>query len=214
MSFSAFRLLRSATLFTAASFAMGSYAASAPRSSASRQRQGPRIGIETTYGDRLREGGKAYAEKNYARAAAIFTSALEMKPDPKNALLAYEARAVSYHRLHIYRGAVADWEKVRILAPPNAQALNALAWMRATCPDDGVRNGRAAVRDATRACELTHWKNSDYLDTLAAAYAESGQFEQALQWETQALRFAPFDHRKVLEGHLANFKTGAPVREL
>ncbi len=40
---------------------------------------------------------------------------------------------------------------------------------------------------ARRACELSHWKNPEWIDTLAAAYAQNGQFEEAAKWEGVAL---------------------------
>jgi tetratricopeptide (TPR) repeat protein len=59
--------------------------------------------------------------------------------------------------------------------------LNCLAWLLATCPDGRHRDGLKAVMYAERACELTGWTDIDYLDTLAAAYAEVGEFERAAE---------------------------------
>jgi len=50
-----------------------------------------------------------------------------------------------------------------------------------------VRDGARAIQLATKACELTEWKNGGYLDTLAAAYARSGDFAQAVKWEEQSI---------------------------
>ena len=56
-------------------------------------------------------------------------------------------------------------------------------------PDEAeFRNGKLAVDEATRACELTHWQDPDALDTLAASCAEVGDFAAAVKWQTQALK--------------------------
>jgi len=59
--------------------------------------------------------------------------------------------------------------------------LNDLAWIRATAPDSRLRNGAEAVKLAEQACKLTEFKDPQLIGTLAAAYAEAGQFEQAVE---------------------------------
>ena len=49
------------------------------------------------------------------------------------------------------------------------------------------RDGKRAVAVATKLGELTEWKNPDALDTMAAAYAEAGQFDDAVKWEKKAM---------------------------
>jgi tetratricopeptide (TPR) repeat protein len=50
-----------------------------------------------------------------------------------------------------------------------------------------VRSGQLAIIDAKRACELSKWKSSGYTDTLAAAYAEAGNFDSAIRYQEQAI---------------------------
>ena len=69
-------------------------------------------------------------------------------------------------------------------------ALNSLAWLRATCPEARVRNGKEAVEFATKACELSQWKNGSNIDTLAAAYAEAGDFDQAVKYQREVIQMS------------------------
>ncbi len=67
-------------------------------------------------------------------------------------------------------------------------AYNGSAWIRATCAESRFRSGAQAVELATKACTLTNWTNPERPpDTLAAAYAESGDFDSAMDYETKAI---------------------------
>ena len=69
----------------------------------------------------------------------------------------------------------------------NAEALEKLAWFLATCPDARYRNGPLALQHAKRACELTQRESALHLEALAAAYAEVGNFEEAVRLQTRAV---------------------------
>jgi tetratricopeptide (TPR) repeat protein len=73
---------------------------------------------------------------------------------------------------------------------PDTPAENDLAWILATAPDDALRNGAQAVPLAQHACRAPHDAQPERLDTLAAAYAEMGQFDRALQSIDRAVELA------------------------
>jgi hypothetical protein len=98
-------------------------------------------------------------------------------------------------------------------ATTDAKAYNQLAWIMATCPDPRYRNAREAVAHGTKACELRAWKSWGYIDTLAAAYAEAGDFEQAVKWQTKAVELAGKNDKQAVREHLELYKAGKPYRE-
>jgi hypothetical protein len=89
-----------------------------------------------------------------------------------------------------------------------------VAWVRATCPQDDLRDGSAALRDALRACELTDHAAPGYVDTLAAAYAELGRFEDAVKWQQKAAELAPEGSKPEYEARLAQYRENKPFRDV
>ena len=102
-------------------------------------------------------------------------------------------------------------------APDSPRMLDELAWLLATNPDSQVRDGAEAVRLAEHACDLTERKIPALLDTLAAAYAEAGDFPRAIVAAEEALNRARSsgdnDAVKLSEGILASLRENVPYRE-
>lgn len=95
-----------------------------------------------------------------------------------------------------------------------ARALSDRAWFQATCPNASFRNGRQAVKDAKAACSIMAWKDENMIDTLAAAYAETGDFDSAARYAAQALAIKgiePADSKRI-QRHLALFQQHQPIR--
>jgi tetratricopeptide (TPR) repeat protein len=109
--------------------------------------------------------------------------------------------------------AIDDLKAVVWTETSDGETLNELAWLQATCPDDQARDGAGAVKNATKACELTDWKDFPRLDTLAAAYAESGDFGHAVGFQKKALSFAPQALKAEVDSRLQLYKTRKPYRE-
>ena len=106
--------------------------------------------------------------------------------DPESERILNRRAAVHYHKRE-YAKAVRDHMEALKLDPNSAETFNSLAWLWSTVPDPTIRNGRRAVDCATRACELTEFTNPNYLDSLAAADAEIGKYEDAVHWIDKAL---------------------------
>jgi tetratricopeptide (TPR) repeat protein len=92
--------------------------------------------------------------------------------------------------------------------------FNSRAWLLATCPDERLRDGRQAVADALRACELSDWKNAEYLDTLAAAYAESGDFNSAVRRVKEAIELDAGEESAVRKRQLELYREHKPYRDV
>ena len=95
-----------------------------------------------------------------------------------------------------------------------ARALSSRAWFLATCPNSSFRNGKQAVEDAKIACKLTNWTDELAIDSLALAYAETGDFNSAARYAEQALTVKGISsgNSKMIRQHLASFKQHQPVR--
>jgi tetratricopeptide (TPR) repeat protein len=87
--------------------------------------------------------------------------------------------------------AIENFRRALQLKPEVAAVMADLAWLLATAPEDALREGEQAVRLAERAVDLTRERDSGALDVLAAAYAEVGEFERAIERAQAALRVAP-----------------------
>ena len=95
-----------------------------------------------------------------------------------------------------------------------ARASNAFAWLSATCDDPAIRDGTAAVSHAEKAVAATYRKNALYLDTLAAALAEAGQFEKAVAVQKEAMALLKDDRtRQEFAFRLKLYESNTPYRE-
>ena len=108
--------------------------------------------------------------------------------------------------------------RVAANAPDSPRMLDELAWLLATNPDSQVRDGAEAVRLAEHACDLTERRIPALLDTLAAAYAEAGDFPRAISAAEEAFNRARSsgdnDAVKLSESILASLRDNLPYRQV
>ncbi len=137
-------------------------------------------------------------------AEARFRKAADMNPSDPYAWL-------GLGNIYKAKGDLARAEKVILraleAAPNLPEANNNLAWLYATAKDPAFRKPALALKYARRANELTAYRNPDWLDTLAHAYAANGNFRLAVETEKKALELAP--DREDLKAALERFRKQA-----
>lgn len=165
--------------------------------------------------------GTAFWSKGDARQAAIyFRNAISHEPVVPQAHynlgLLYLKEASAFQNISP-REALTHFEKALALNGRTTQTVYTLAWILATHPDVSIRDGTRAVQLAQEACERTNYRDPVLLDTLAAAYAETGRFQDAIQIEQTAAHIVN-QHKQEKQlnqimSRLQLYQSGQPYRE-
>ena len=155
-------------------------------------------------------------QKQSGKAIDAYGEFLKDHPDEPNLLY---ARGNAYLNLGLQAEAEADYEKAykdKDLSKDSG-LLNNFAWVLATSPDEKLRDGQRAVKMATEACKLTEYKQGHILSTLAAAYAETGDFDNAIKWSEKSAEVGKTenaDHAEDFKKELETYKAHKPYREV
>lgn len=154
------------------------------------------------------------ADERPRKAIRVLTQILA---DDEQNWRAMRARGDALLSVGKHAEAIEDYGKAMKIQPEDDGILNNLAWVLATSPKDDVRDGKRAVELATKACEVTEFKKPHILSTLGAAYAETGDFENAIKWSTKAVELGEKDLKdqvEQLKDELKHYEEGKPFREL
>ena len=126
---------------------------------------------------------------------------------------AYRTRGSYWWEKKEFDRAIADFRNAVQLDAADHESHACLACIFATGPQTTTRDGKQAIEHAARACSLLQSENPLYLGILAAAYAESGDFEQAVKWQAKALELAMEHEKPDFQKNLDLFKSRHSIRD-
>ena len=125
-------------------------------------------------------------EKKWAPALSDLNESIRLNPKYLHAAV---MRSEINAHLGNYDAALSELDHLsKIQLNQSAEDVyNNRAWIRATARNAAFRNGKLAVEDGIRACNVSRWKSPFSLDSLAAGYAELGDFDSAARYEQKAI---------------------------
>jgi tetratricopeptide (TPR) repeat protein len=155
-------------------------------------------------------GNIALARKKYDEALADYTKSIDLDP---TYIVPWQLRGRTWEAKKEYAKALTDYEKAAQLAgkePFHAGYHTSLAMLLAACPDAKIRDGKKALEAAQKAYTLA--KGPNELATLAAAHAELGEFDRAVEWQTKAIDAAPKALNEQYQRRLKLYQDQKPYR--
>ena len=149
-----------------------------------------------------------------AEAMVHYRKLLEI--DPENVEARNTLGTALIQHGHV-KEAIDQWQDVLAIQPENGNAASNLAWVFATCPEDSIRDGTRAVELGERALRISSGKIAMIYRVLAAAYAESGRFAEAVETAQRGTELATTQGIPALaaelESNIALYQSGRPLRD-
>jgi tetratricopeptide (TPR) repeat protein len=173
------------------------------------------LGLQFDHAESHYSIANAFRQKGQLDDAILhYHLALELRPDYADA---HNNLANAFRQQGQIEEAVREYEAALKSNPGSVPAQNNLAWLLATAADPKLRNGRKAVELAEQAVLATDGHNPVFLHTLAAAYAENGDFTKALAAANDALEIANANGitslAESLRSKIALYQSGSPYHE-
>ena len=158
---------------------------------------------------------KALLQKGQVADALVhYRKLVELQPD--NVEMHNIVGTVLVQQGRIREG-VEEWQQVLAIQPDNGNAMSNLAWVFATSPDDSLRDGPKAVQLAEQALRISGDRIPIIFRTLAAAYAETGRFSEAIQTAQHGIELANNRGNPALASELQSsiylYEGGKPLRD-
>ncbi len=151
------------------------------------------------------------ADDRPRKAVEVFNEVLDKEAENISAL---RGRGDARLAIGEHGKAIDDYKSVLKLEPENSSVLNNYSWVLATSPDEEVRDGELSVELGLKACKLTEYKAAHILSTLAAGYAETGDYENAIKWATKAVELGKESSSiEQLKQELESYQKKEPWRE-
>jgi tetratricopeptide (TPR) repeat protein len=188
------------------------------------EREGPAAALKTLNAELAKQGisTNIQARINYFRARCFNEagdknaeiSALDesIRLDPTYAK-AYFARSGIWHSTNEPNKELADLAKGIEFEPSAAWACVRRAEIFVLNDDPKIRSGKAAVENATKACELTKWEDVSSILMLAASHAEAGNRDEAVKWQKKAAEMSPAENRGPVEAVIPIYEAGKTLRD-
>jgi tetratricopeptide (TPR) repeat protein len=155
-------------------------------------------------------GHANYRLGQFREALADYNRAVQLNPEDANALV---NRGDAYREQGLYGPAASDYRDAVRVNPKFGRAYLMTAWLMATCPDQRYRDADKAIAAAQHAIELDGDKDYRYPDTLAAALASAGKFDDAKTAINKALPGAPIKEVAHMRQRLELYESGRAYRE-
>ena len=169
------------------------------------------LAIKSTFEKAHNNLGIIYAGKGrFDQAIAEFEKAIALNPAY---VKAHNNLGIAYMEKGEMDEAISAFRKAIAIKPPSAESYNNLAWIYATSPDTINRSGEEAIVLSTKACELTGFENPEFVATLAAAYAEKGDFASAIKYQQEALSLAEEEAKPLFLKRLELYQSGQAYRD-
>lgn len=165
---------------------------------------------------RLQLGAYYSADSRPRKAIELFDQLVDEDSDNWQAR---RARADALLSIGEHAKAVEDYDEALKKKPDDSHMLNNLAWVLATSTEDDVRDAKRSIEIGTKASELTKYEAPHILSTLAAGYAEAGDWETAIKWSSKAVELSEKadkmagDVSDQLKKELESYKEKKPWRE-